>query len=657
MKSSCLFLRLSFFLLFVCLTRPVFVHAASSPDERQITDPKSVTSEAKTGAQPVPIDDLFYTRTVFGTAWSPDGKQVSFTTDMSGRLNLWKVNASGGWPLQLTQSDDRQYSATWSPDSKWIVYQQDTGGNELWDLYAVPSDGGTPVNLTNTPAMREESPLWSRDGKTVALNVKPKEATNYDIALLDWNTRKIRKLTNEKTKSYSWGAVAWSQDGRTLYANRGEISGVPESEIYSIDIASGKTENLTPHRGKVLYAASALSPDGKTLLITSNEKNGYQNVGLLDVASNKITWATDTKWEANSEHFSPDGKSFTYEINADGQIDAYIADRNTMRARKIDLPPGLNFFSGNPSAFSPSGDRLLMNHQSSTRAGDIWVYDLKTGRSTQLTFSAIASLETTPLPAAQIVHYKTFDGKTISSLMWMPPNLKRDGSNPALVLPHGGPTGQMVDYWNPEVAALVSRGYICIAPNVRGSTGYGLEFQKANYQDLGGGDLQDEVFAAKFLEATGYVDSKKIGITGGSYGGFMTLMAVGKTPNVWAAGVELYGIINWYTMLQHEDPLLQEYEKSLMGDPEKDRKAYEAASPITYLHDAKAPLLVLQGENDPRVPKEEAEQVVDILKKDGKTVDVHYYPNEGHGFEKRENRIDAIRRTVDWFDKYLKNKQ
>jgi dipeptidyl aminopeptidase/acylaminoacyl peptidase len=649
-------MRLSFLWLGSYLACGVLLQAASSPDDRQITDPKSITSEANASAHPVPIEDLYYTREVSGSAWSPDGKQVSFTTDMSGRLNLWKVNASGGWPLQLTQSDDRQYSATWSPDGNWIVYQQDTGGNELWDLYAVPSNGGTPVNLTNTPDIREEGPLWSRDGKTVALNVKPKESTNYDIALLDWNTRKTRKLTNETNKSYSWGAVAWSPDGKTLYANRSEISGVPESEIYSIDVATDKLENLTPHKGKTLYAASSLSPDGTTLLITSNQKDGYQNVGLFDIASKKITWATDTKWEASSEHFSPDGKSFTYEINADGQIDAYLADRASMRAEKIDLPPGLNYFSGNPTTFSPAGDQVLINHQSSTHPGDIWVYDVKSRRPEQLTFSAIASLETTPLPPSQIVHYKTFDGKTISALMWVPFNLKRDGSNPAIVIPHGGPTGQMVDYWNSEVAAGVSRGYICIAPNVRGSTGYGLEFQKANYQDLGGGDLQDEVYAAKFLEATGYVDPKKIGISGGSYGGFMTLMAIGKTPDVWAAGVELYGIINWFTMLQHEDALLQEYEKSLMGDPEKDRKVYEAASPITYIHNAKAPLLVLQGENDPRVPREEAQQVVDLLQKDGKTVDVHYYSNEGHGFEKRENRIDSIRRTVEWFDKYLKNK-
>jgi len=643
--------------IFATIVLLINVCGASSPDDRQITDPKSIASTSNPAAHPVPIDDLYYTRNVAGGAWSPDGKHVVFTTDMSGRLNLWKVNAAGSWPIQLTQSDDRQFNPAWSPDGKWIVYQQDKGGNELWDLYAVPAEGGEIVNLTNTPEIREESPLWSPDGATLALNYKPKESTVYDIALLDWATRKVRKLTNETTKTYSWSAVAWSADGKTLFANRSETSGVPESDVYSIDVATGKLENLTAHQGKILYAASSASPDSKTLLITSTQKNGFQNVALLDVASKKLTWVTDTKWEASSADFSRDGKSFTYTLNEDGRIDSYLADRASMRAEKIELPPGLNSFVSAPTAFSPDGNRLLMSHESSVNPADIWVYDIAKRSAAQLTFSAIASLETTPLPAAQIVHYKSFDGKTISALMWIPFNLKRDSSNPALALPHGGPTGQHVDYWSPQVAAFVSRGYICIAPNVRGSTGYGTEFQKANYKDLGGGDLQDEVYAAKFMEATGYADPKKIGITGGSYGGYMTLMAVGKTPDVWAAGVEQYGIINWFTMLQHEDAQLQEYEKSLLGDPEKDRKIYEQDSPITYIRNVKAPLLVLQGENDPRVPKEEAEQVVDSLKKDGKVVDAHYYSNEGHGFAKRENRIDAIRRSVDWFDKYLKNKQ
>ena len=223
-----------------------------------------------------------------------------------------------------------------------------------------------------------------------------------------------------------------------------------------------------------------------------------------------------------------------------------------------------------------------------------------------------------------------------------------------MVVPHGGPTGQTTDRFSRQSVALVSRGYVVIAPNPRGSTGYGQAFQDANHKDLGGGDLTDEVYAAKFLTATGYVNPKKIGITGGSYGGFMTLMAVGKTPDVWAAGVSMYGIINWYEMLKHEDASLQAYQRSLIGDPVADKAVYDAASPMTFIKQTKAPLLVLQGENDIRVPRGQAAEVVATLKSVGGTVDVHYYPEEGHGFAKRENQIDSLQRTVDWFDKYLK---
>jgi len=628
---------------------------STGPDDRRITDPKSVTSTTNPKAHPIPIDDLYFTRSVSNASWSPNGKEFLFTTDMSGRSNLWKVSAAGGWPVQLIQSDERQTQGTWSPDGQWILFQQDVGGNELWDIFAVPSEGGEIVNLTNTADIREESPRWSPDGKTISVNYKPKDGTVYDLALLEWATHKVSKVTHEASPDHSWNSVAWSPDGKTLYANRFEIS-FTDADVYAVDVRSGKTTNLTAHQGKVLNFASSLSPDGKRLLITSNRKGGYQNVALLDIPTSKVTWVTDTKWEANSGDFSPTGKSFTYTLNADGLPDVYLVDASSVRAEKLPLGAGLNALAAYPNSFSPSGDRLLLSHESSVQPGDFWIYDIASRSTQRLSRSAVASLSSAPMPDSQIVHYKTFDGKTISALMWVPFNLNRDGSNPALVLPHGGPTGQVQDYWSPRVAALVSRGYICIAPNVRGSTGYGIDFQRANYQDLGGGDLQDEVYATKFLQATGYVAPKKIGITGGSYGGFMTLMAIGKTPDAWTAAVELFGIIDWMTMLQHSDPQLQQYEKSLLGDPVKDKKAYDAASPITYIHNVMVPLLVLQGDNDPRVPKEEATQVVELLKRDGKTVDAHYYPNEGHGFEKRENQIDAIRRTVDWFDRYLKNK-
>ena len=630
--------------------------AATLPNERQITGPGSIVSSSNAGAGAVPIEDLYYTRSVSGASWSPNGREIVFTTNLTGRENLWKVSASGGWPIQLSQSDDRQSDPMWSPDGKWIVYQQDFGGGAVFDLFAIPSDGGTPMNLTNTPTISESNPLWAPDGTVLALAYKPRTSSVIDIAVLDWKTREVRKLTDEKTKDHVWTAVAWSRDGKTIYAERSNV-GHTDSDVYRVDLAPTTLENLTPHQGQIIYGVSSVSPDGQTLLVHSNEQGGYSNVALLDAQTKKLSWITHLSWDADSGHFSPDGKTFTYMVNEDGRVDTYVVDRESGHAARLQFPEGITETSGNPTAFSPNGKDLVLSYQSSTRPADLWVYNLDTRQTRQLTFSAIASLNPSQLPRSQLIHYKSFDGKTISAFLWMPSNLRRDGSNPGIVLPHGGPTGQTMDSFNKEAAALASRGYVCIAPNVRGSTGYGMEFQKANYQDLGGGDLQDEVFAAKFLVDTGYVDPKQIGITGGSYGGYMAMIAIGKTPEVWAAAVELYGITDWLTEQQNEDPILQQYDQSILGDPVKDRAVYEKASPTKYFQNAKAPLLVLQGENDIIDPKEEAEQVVDILKKQGTVVDAHYYPNEGHGFAKRENQIDAMRRTVEWFDRYLKTKR
>jgi dipeptidyl aminopeptidase/acylaminoacyl peptidase len=624
-----------------------------SPDNRQTTDAKSIVSAANRNAGPVPIAQLYYTRSTFGPAWSPDGREVVFTTNLTGRANLWKVSAAGGFPIQLQQSEDRQSGAVWSPDGKWIVFDQDFGGGELYDLFAVSSNGGELINLTNTPDISESGAHWSPDGNTLAIAYRPKDSSNTDIALLDWKTRRVSKLTNEQTKNREWFGAVWSADGKTIFADRAN-AGYTDSDVYRIEVATGKLENLTSHQDEVIYSVSGVSPDGRTLLITSNEKGGYENVALLDVKSKQRTWVTNTNWEAQSGEFSPDGKNFYYIVNADGRTDIYLVDRKSGRASKLSFPAGINSPSGNPIAYSPKGDQLLISHQSSTEPADLWVYDLGKRAARQLTFSAPGSLNPSRLPASQLVHYKTFDGKMISAFLWMPFNLKRDGTNPGVVLPHGGPTGQTVDSFNKAAAALASRGYVCIAPNVRGSTGYGMEFQRANYKDLGGGDLQDEVYAARFLAETGYVDPAKIGITGGSYGGYMAMIAIGRTPDSWAAAVELFGITDWVSEQEHEEPALQQYDQSILGDPVKDRKSYEDASPIKYFKDAKAPLLILQGTNDIRDPKEEAEQAETILKHEGKIVDAHYYPDEGHGFAKRENQIDAMQRTVDWFDRYLK---
>jgi dipeptidyl aminopeptidase/acylaminoacyl peptidase len=640
-------IRIAVFLLLAA-----FLMGVAAPSDRQPTDPKSISSLSNPDAGPIPVDSLYYTRSVNMPAWSPGGKEIAFTTDITGRPNLWKVSASGGWPIQLSVSDNGEYDAAWSPDGKWIVYDSDVGGNEMYDIYAIPSEGGSAINLTNTPDVSEWQPRWSPDGSQLMIKYRTKDSPITNIAVLDWKTREVHLITHEETKDHFWLSALWSPHGKYIYATRIKV-GYTDANIYRIEVANGATQQLTPLQEQAVYVADSVSPDGKTLLLTSNAEHGDDNVALLDIASRNITWVTNTGWEAIAGDFSPDGKYFTYTINNDGLIDAYLVTRDSMHTRKLGFPTGLVTPGAVPTAFSPGSDRILVSFESSQYPSDLWIYDIADNIARQLTYSSIASLKPTRIPAAQLVHYRSFDGKMISAFLWVPFNLKRDGSNPGVVLPHGGPVYQTVDDFNAEAAALASRGYVCIAPNVRGSTGYGIAFQKANYQDLGGGDLQDEVYAARFLVDTGYVSAHKIGITGDSYGGFMTLMAIGKTPSVWAAAVERYGIFNWSTMLKHEDPYHQQLEMALLGDPLKDAKIYEADSPITYIKKAKAPLLILQGDNDVRVPKEEAEQIIQLMQSDGQIVDAHFYSDEGHGLVKREDKIDALKRTIDWFDRYV----
>jgi dipeptidyl aminopeptidase/acylaminoacyl peptidase len=630
------------------------LHAESAgPNTRTPTAPKSVTAPQGTASTPVDIPDLLSTVRLGGAAWSPDGRQILYSGSASGRINLWIMNSDGTEAHQLLHSDDAQSGAIWSKDGQKVVYQQDRGGDEIYDLYTVAAAGGTPQNLTQTDQISETNPHFSPDGKLLAFHHKEKQGSSINLAVMDWSTHQMRLLTHEKDPKRSWDIVTWSPDGKTLYANRGDLH--EDMSAWSVDVATGDARELTSHKGNVLIGASSLSPDGKTLLIGSNEKDGYGNVALLNLATLQKKWITDTQWDAQPGNFSPNGDLFTWSLNADGRTSIRFTDAKTYKEVPRAIPEGLNYENGSPTPFAQNG-RLLFVHQDSTHAPNFYVLGFH-GAPVQITQVESPGLRKAVLPPTQLVHYASFDGKIISAFLALPFNLKRDGSNPLIVLPHGGPTGQVVDSFSPRIIALVSRGYTVIAPNVRGSTGYGVAFEKANYQDLGGGDLQDEIYGVKCMEATGYIDPKKIGITGGSYGGFMTLMAIGKAPEIWAAAVEEYGIIDWYTMLQHSDPLLQEYEKSLLGDPVKDRSKYEAASPIQFLRKERAPLLVMQGERDIRVPREEAAQVVDILKKEGRTVDAVYYPQEGHGFMKREDQIDEITRMVAWFDKYLKGAQ
>lgn len=623
--------------------------SGDGPGDRKPTDPHSVTSEAGPAVKPLQVEALLTTTRIGGVTRSNDGRSLAYISSASGRPNLWVMNIDGSGARQLIKSEDRQAGARFTHDDAQVVYSQDRGGNEYFDVYVVPVGGGEPRNLTHTEDVSETVEEFSPDGKLLAIGLKQKTSPPTNIAVMEWPGGAIRQLTHESDPKASWNVGAWSPDGKFLYATRSV--GIDDSDIFRLDVATGKAEKLEEHTGKRLVGIDNVSPDGRTVLVTSNEKGGYENVGVLDLASRKLRWLTDTQWSAEGAAFTPDGGSAVYTLNADGRVSMRFVDLKSMQESDRGVPAGMNRPAVLPNPFLPDGS-MLISHEDSSHPQELYRL-AKDNALTQITHNANEELQHAVLPKSQLVTYKSFDGRLISALVWVPFNLKRDGTAAAVVMPHGGPTGQTTDAFNGRAELLASRGFVVIAPNVRGSTGYGMEFQNANIKDLGGADLKDEIAGVEFLKGTGFIDAKRVGIWGGSYGGYMTLMAVGKTPEVWSAAVDEYGILNWLSMLEHEDPRLQEYEKSLLGDPVKDRAVYEASSPLQYIRNEKAPLLVLQGDNDIRVPKEEAEQVVSILKAEGRTVEAVYYPEEGHGFVKREHQRDELTRSVAWLQKYL----
>ncbi|HEY2956030.1 MAG TPA: S9 family peptidase [Candidatus Eisenbacteria bacterium] len=615
---------------------------------------RPIESRSRPEVQRYSIEQLFATRAIGGADWSPDGARVAFVSNISGRNNLWLVSARGGWPTQLTVSDERQGSPAWSPDGRRIAFMSDHEADEQWDLFVADPRSGEVWNLTKTDTISEEGPLWSPDGRLLAHAVKPQHAPNYEIALYDLETRASRPLTRGTPADWSLTPVAFVPGGRWLLAARTHASD-KDADAVLVDLESGELRVLTPHRGEQRWVPSDVSPDGARVLLTSNARNGFDNVALLplDTAerpretwASTVCWVTEERWEASAGTFSPDGRTLLYHVNADGEGELFAFEPASGRRQRLALGGGWCEPAGARTSFSPDGARLLCRRSAADSPGDLLVCARDGSGVTPITQSFVGGVDPGDMVEPILVHYPSRDRMQISAFLYLPWNLKKDGANAALVWPHGGPTAQSVNGFNRAVQFFVNQGYVVLCPNYRGSTGYGTGFKDANRFDMGGGDLADVVAGAEFLKGTGYVDARKIAVGGGSYGGYLTMAAVTKAPDAWAAGVAMFPFVNWFTEVEHEDPLLRQYDLATMGDPKKNEALWRDRSPIFFVDRIRCPLMLVAGAHDPRCPPDEARQVRDALAKRGVPCEYLLYDDEGHGFARRENLFDAYRKIA-----------
>ncbi|UNU44614.1 S9 family peptidase [Sphingopyxis sp. YF1] len=645
-------ITLSLILLFI----PGNASGEEGQPPRPLTDPLLVKSQSLSRPLVPSVEELFAAKDAFGAIWIDDGETILATANLDGPFNLWTLDRAGDRPRSASRSPDRQLNPIALPDRKRIVYETDSGGREMYDLILLDLETGAERNVTASPDTSEIGAVGSYDGRLLAFSSREANASNFDLAVLDIATGKRRTLIAEDAPGYRWAPVEFTPDGKALLANRLNVQQTDGAMIL-VPLDGSAPHPLGPSGEGVYAIASDLSDEGDRIAFFASSPGENRRSGLLSLDTGAIRWLRSSPWPQSGGWFVPGRPDIAFEENASGRSGIFLYDARRGESESLLLPEGMNrFASSGQSPFTADGATLLFRHQAGHQPNDFWTYSMASKTAAKITELSPAALDGDRLPRTELVHYPSKDGLVISAFVWIPPNLARDGTAPAVVMAHGGPTAQISDFFNRDAVALASRGFVVIAPNFRGSTGYGMDFQLANVGDLGGSDLDDLVAGVNFLLATGYVDRRRVGIMGGSYGGYLTVMGLARHPEVFASGVDLFGILNWQTLLASTEPVLQAYVRNLLGDPVVNAEQYERSSPSTYIDRIEAPLLILQGENDIRTPKSEATALQARLLERGRTVEAVYYPEEGHGFSRRENQMDSLTRVVAWFERTLRER-
>ncbi len=593
--------------------------------------------------RPLDLRTLMYAKRVGAVRWSADGRSLWFEWNATGRFNLWRVPADGGWPVQFVVSDEWTHLQDPSPDGRWVVYTQDVGGNEKPNIYLVPAAGGTAVNVTRTEGVGYHSIHWLPDSRGLVFAAEREDPGAYRAYLLEPATGQVVRLAGNERGECAWVRV--SSDGRFLAINR--TYDYAHCGVSVVDLRDGSERVLAEPDDRTTVEAVAWTPDGRLFVTSNRNPQDLKTAGLLDLDGH-LTWLWESDWESSVAAASPaDGHFLVVEDEA-GEHRLWLCTLTGDR-HLLALPAGVL----SAAHFSPDGSRLALVYESADRPPDLWVVRVGDRKAVQLSDSLVGGLATEDFVPPQRVVYRSFDGTPIAAFAYVPRGARPDGQLPAVVYIHGGPASIHANAWFPHLQYWVSCGFVVLAPNYRGSTGFGRAFEEANRKDLGGGDLRDVVAAVDYLRSTGYVDPRRVAVVGGSYGGYLTLMALAKFPELWAAGVAFVPFANWFTEYEREDPVLQAYDRMMMGDPVEDAELWRDRSPIFFADRIRAPLLILAGANDIRCPVEEARQVAEAVRRAGGVAEVHVYPDEGHRFGKRENQVDAFERAARFLRAHL----
>lgn len=596
------------------------------------------------------IEQFMNTVRVGGAAFTHDEKSVLFHSNKSGIFNVYSVPVSGGEPKQLTKSTkESTYVVTTFPADARFLFTYDKGGNENSHLYLRELDGSdrdlTPGDKTKANFLR-----WSQDRKSFFFSTNERDPKFFDIYEMPIADMKPVLIYKDET-GYNFADIS---NNRKFIAFGKPGATTADADVYLYNVETKEMKNLTRHEGDVNNRPETFDVDSTHLYFLSDEGSEFAYVARYELASGKREEVEKAPWDIVGVWFSRSGKYRGIATNEDAHTRVKIVE--TATGQPLDLP-ALPDGDITGTEFADSEKLMAFYHNGSTAPSNLYVYNLESKKFAKLTESLSPEIDPADLVQARVVRYKSFDGLEIPGILYQPHSATPENKVPGIVLVHGGPGGQARTEYKAYAQYLVNHGYCVLDVNNRGSSGYGKTFFKADDQKHGREPLWDCIEAKKYLASLGYVDPQKIGIMGGSYGGYMVLAALTFKPEEFAVGVDLFGVANWVRTLQSIPPYWEAQRKALyseIGDPNTQLDMLRETSPLFHADKITKPLIVLQGKNDPRVIKPESDEIVEAVKKKGGVAEYVVFDNEGHGFTKKENEIRAYKAILDFLDKYLR---
>ena len=574
--------------------------------------------------------------------YSPDGKLVGHIANTTGQYNLWTVPSGSGFARQLTSfSDNTVRNFQWSPDGRQIALQIDCNGDEFYQISLLPVQGGRAEIITKAAQAQHSLADWSPDGKMLAYAANDRLPTEMDVVIFETATGETRRPMPFGKRLYP---ISWSPDNQRLLVS--EFNSNTELKIHILNVSTGEIIDATPEVGYFIPAPWAA--DGSGFYILTSYGREFIGLAFYNLESNQWDWVETPDHDIEKVVISKNGM-LVWSVNNNGASKLFGRDLGSERELSMpDLP--LCVIGGMDIA--PDGTRLAFTLTRPTEASNLYEIELTNTNIKPLSQSMLGGIEAEDLIEPSAVFYPSFDDRKIPAWLYRPAG---SGKFPVVLSIHGGPEAQERTQYNYNglYQYLLSRGIGILAPNIRGSTGYGLSYQKLIYRDWGGDELKDIECAAKYLTSLDWIDAERIAVFGGSFGGFAALSAAARLPEYWACAVDIVGPSNLLTFVQSVPPHWRETIKNLVGDFEQDRELLTERSPITYVNQIRAPLLVIQGAKDPRVVKAESDQMVEIIKQNDGDVEYYVDENEGHGATRRENSIKWMEIVVKFLEKNL----